>query len=238
MRCCLIIVAKEPVAGQVKTRLAARIGTERTLALYNCFLRDTAALAEQLPDTALAFSFWPATAAPFFRELRPDALLFPQHGDDFGSRLLSGFEQAAAHGFDAMVVIGSDNPGLPAAYIGQAFAALRDYPVVLGPADDGGYYLLGMRTPQPALFHQGIVWSTELVAQQTCAAAAAAGLTMAHVPAWYDIDNAADLPHLYRDLRAAHLGAYAPQTLAQLEAMAQDGLADLLPDSRPTAMER
>ncbi len=226
MRRCLIIVAKDPVAGQVKTRLAARIGAERTLALYRCFLRDTVALASDLPNCALALSFWPPHAAPTFRRLHPSALLLPQRGTDFGGRLLSAFEQASAAGYDEMVLVGSDNPNLPLAYIEQAFAALTAVPVVLGPSEDGGYYLIGMRAPQPALFHTGIAWSTDVVAEQTYAAAATAGLRLARVPPWYDIDTADDLPRLYRDLRAG-VGT-APRTLAQLDMLASDGLADLL----------
>jgi rSAM/selenodomain-associated transferase 1 len=227
MRRCLIIVAKEPVAGLVKTRLAASIGSERAAELYRCFLYDTIALAHQVPMCTLALSFWPPASASRFCELDPTALLLPQHGVDFGSRLLSAFEQAAEAGYDEMVLIGSDNPNLPLGYVTQAFAALDVASAVLGPSEDGGYYLIGMRAPQPALFDRGIAWSTALVAQQTYAAAAAAGLSMARVPPWYDIDTMADLQRLYRDLRSIRRGA-APRTLAQLDALARDGLHDLL----------
>jgi uncharacterized protein len=228
MRRCLIVVGKAPIAGLVKTRLAADIGPAATLALYRCFLEDVAAIADALPECRLAFSFWPVAAAAAFHALRPDALLFPQHGADFGSRLLSAFEQATAAGYDASVLIGSDNPGLPAEYVEQAFAALERAPAVLGPAEDGGYYLIGMRAPQPALFHGGIAWSTPAVAEQTRAAAARSGLTMASAPRWYDIDTLDDLRRLHADLRAGASGAYAPTTRARLDALAADGLADLL----------
>lgn len=228
MRRCLIIVGKAPVAGLVKTRLAADIGAEATLALYRCFLQDTAAIAHQVAGCRLAFSFWPVAAAATFHALRPDALLFPQHGADFGSRLLSAFEQAAAQGYDATVLIGSDNPGLPANYVEQAFAALECAPSVLGPAEDGGYYLIGMRAPQPALFHGGIAWSTDVVAEQTRAAAARAGLAMASVPQWYDIDTLNDLRRLHANLRSGTSGAHAPATRACLDDLARDGLAVVL----------
>jgi rSAM/selenodomain-associated transferase 1 len=228
MRRCLIVVGKAPVAGLVKTRLAADIGPAATLALYRCFLEDVAAIADALPECRLAFSFWPVAAAAAFHALRPDALLFPQHGADFGGRLLSAFEQASVAGYDASVLIGSDNPGLPAAYVAQAFAALEEAPTVLGPAEDGGYYLIGMRAPQPALFHSGIAWSTPMVTEQTRVAAARAGLEMADVPRWYDIDTLDDLRRLHADLRTAGSGAVAPVTRARLDALAADGLADLL----------
>lgn len=226
-RRCLIVVAKSPLAGTAKTRLAAGIGVTRTAALYQSFLNDTIGLAGRIPACRLAFSFWPASAAAFFRELHPDAELLPQQGDDFGSRLLSAFVQAAALGYDRMILIGSDNPGLPIAYVEQAFAALDETPVVLGPAEDGGWYLLGLRTPQPALFHRDIAWSTAVVATQTRVAAAAAGLALVEMPPWYDIDTAAELPRLLTDLRMGHAGAWAPETLRCLETLAQDGLAEL-----------
>jgi uncharacterized protein len=225
---CVFIVAKEPAAGLAKTRLAQGIGTERAVALYRCFLEDIVASVRQLDDCALAFSFWPPEAWPIFRALAPDALLFPQSGADFGSRLLSGFAHAAAQGFDRIVLVGSDNPGLPVDHIAQALAALEHHPAVLGPSSDGGYYMLGLRAPQPALFHPGIAWSSELVAVQTRAAAAAAGLSLAEAPPWYDIDTASDLPQLLVDLRGGRLGAAAPATLARLEAYARNGLAELL----------
>ena len=219
MRRCLIIVAKQPVAGLSKTRLAAGIGPEAALALYRCFLQDTIALAASVQSCALAFSFWPPEAAEFFRALHPTALLLPQAGDDFGSRLLSAFTQASAVGYDQMVLIGSDNPSLPITYIEQAFDRLAESPVVLGSCEDGGYYLIGMRAPQPALFHNGIAWSTEHVAEQTRAAAADANLAVAPIPMWYDIDTAADLRRLYEDLHYGTNGAAAPATLAQLEVL-------------------
>jgi rSAM/selenodomain-associated transferase 1 len=227
-RRCLIVVAKAPLAGTAKTRLAAGIGAERAAELYRCFLDDTVALAARLPGCRLALSFWPAAAASFFRELHPGAELLPQQGEQFGDRLLSAFVQAWTLGYEELVLIGSDSPGLPAAYVERAFAALADAPVVLGPAEDGGWYLMGLRAPQPALFHGGIAWSTAAVAAQTRDAAAAAGLAVAEAPPWYDIDIAADLPRLLADLRAGREGAWAPATLARLEALAEDGLAELL----------
>ena len=215
-RRCLIIVAKDPLSGQAKTRLARGIGDQQARALYRCFLYDTVELAQRFAATTLAFSFWPATSAASFGALANAALLLPQHGADFGSRLLSAFEQAHSQGYDQIVLIGSDNPSLPPQYVEQAFAALATSPTVLGPANDGGYYLIGMHAPQPGLFHPGIAWSTASVAQQTRAAAAEAGLAMAQVPPWYDIDTADDLHQLYTDLAENRLGCAAPRTLAAL----------------------
>jgi rSAM/selenodomain-associated transferase 1 len=220
MRRCLIIAAKEPLPGAAKTRLAAGVGAEAALALYRCFLADTVALAEALPGCRLAFSFWPASAGPFFARMRPDALLLPQRGEHLGERMLSAFEQSCAAGYDRCVLIGSDIPGLPAAHVAGAFDALEQRPAVLGPCDDGGYYLIGLRRPEPALFHGGIAWSTPDVASQTRAAAQAVGIALAEAPPWYDIDTADDLRRLHADLRAGAGGARAPATLGMLDALA------------------
>ncbi|MBC8162847.1 MAG: TIGR04282 family arsenosugar biosynthesis glycosyltransferase [Roseiflexaceae bacterium] len=228
MRRCLIIVAKEPAVGRTKTRLAAGVGAIWALELYRSFLLDTLDQARHIKDCTLAFSFWPPEAAPSFRALYVPALLLPQRGEDFGSRLLSAFEQASKHDFDQMVLIGSDNPSLPRSYVEQAFAALDEHETVLGPSTDGGYYLIGMRRPQPALFHRGIAWSTEVVAEQTRDAATANTIGMTLIPPWYDIDTAADLRLLYRDLVRQPTICVAPRTREVLAEMADSQFADLL----------
>jgi rSAM/selenodomain-associated transferase 1 len=194
-----MIVVKEPVAGQVKTRLATGVGFEAALQLYRAFIADTIALAQSVPGVEIALVYWPEHARAYFQALSSGAHLLPQYGTDLGERLLSAFKQAAAAGFEHCVVISSDSPSLPGAYLVQAFEALEHVPVVLGPCDDGGYYLIGMRTPQPEVFHN-IAWSTEVVYQQTLERIAAAGLQYAALPSWYDIDTVDDLPRLHADL--------------------------------------
>ncbi|MBX0326125.1 TIGR04282 family arsenosugar biosynthesis glycosyltransferase [Oscillochloris sp. ZM17-4] len=214
---CLIIMAKAPIVGLAKTRLSAGVGAERAVALYRCFLEDAVALARQIPGCRPAFSFSPAEAASLFAALCPDALLLPQCPGNLGDRLLDAAAQAAALGYDEIALLAGDTPGIPAHVVEGAFAALATSPAALGPAEDGGYYLIGMREPQPALFRPGIAWGGPEVAAQTYAAAEAAGLDMATLPTWYDIDTAADLPRLHADLRAGR--ARAPATYAALEAM-------------------
>ncbi len=215
---CLIIVAKAPLIGLAKTRLSAGVGAERAVELYRCFLEDAVALAGQIAGCQTAFSFSPAESAGYFAALCPGALLLPQWPGSLGDRLLDAATQAAALGYDQIALLAGDAPGLPAPIVEGAFAALADAPSALGPAEDGGYYLIAMRAPQPALFPPGIAWGTGEVAAQTYAAAAAAGLAMATLPTWYDIDTAADLGRLHADLRAGR--AHAPATYAALAAMA------------------
>ncbi|NNJ08744.1 glycosyltransferase [Chloroflexales bacterium ZM16-3] len=212
---CLIIVAKAPVAGISKTRLSAGVGTERAVEISRCFLEDAVALSRQITGCQTAFSFWPVESAPYFVALHPAALLLPQRGESFGARLHDAVVQAAGYGYDEIALLAGDAPGLSAQIIEAAFSSLADSPAVIGPAEDGGYYLLGMREPQPTLFHPGIAWGTHTVAAQTCAAAEAVGLAMATLPMWYDVDTAADLARLHADLRASR--AHAPATYAALE---------------------
>ncbi|MBA3469526.1 MAG: TIGR04282 family arsenosugar biosynthesis glycosyltransferase [Herpetosiphonaceae bacterium] len=200
----LLIVAKEPRPGQVKTRLGATIGYDQAAQLYHAFTCDTLRVAATLGATRLALAHWPAEAAAHFRRAMPQgALVFAQQGADFGLRLNHAFTQAALAGATRMVLIGTDSPSLPLRNIEQAFAHLADpaIDVVLGPCTDGGWYLMGLRTPQPALF-QEIAWSTEIVYAQTVRRIKACGLALATLPAWYDVDTAADLPHLAADLAA------------------------------------
>ena len=217
MRRCLMIVVKEPVVGQVKTRLAASVGAAYALALYEAFVADTIATAGTVPGADLGLGFWPPSAHAYFRTLCPHAVLFPQRGADLGERLLNAFEQAHAARYEQCVVMSSDSPNVPAAYLRRAFALLDDASVVLGPCEDGGYYLIGMHEPQPALFG-GITWSTEVVYRQTVERAAEAELRLATLPVWYDIDTVADLTRLRADL-AKEPGAVPDATLAVLNHM-------------------
>lgn len=215
MRRCLMVVVKEPVVGQVKTRLAAGVGGAYALALYQAFVADTIATARMVPGVDLGLVFWPPSAHAYFHRLCQDAVLFPQHGADLGERLLTAFEQAHAAGYERCVIMSSDSPNLPADYLQHAFALLDQASVVLGPCEDGGYYLIGLRTPQPVLFRD-ITWSTEVVYQQTLERAEEAGLQLATLPGWYDIDTAADLNRLHADLQR---GAGSSATLGVLNRM-------------------
>jgi hypothetical protein len=212
-----MIVVKEPVLGQVKTRLAAGVGGAYALALYQAFVADTIAVARTVPGVDLGLVFWPPSAYAYFRTLCPHAVLFGQRGADLGERLFNAFEQAYAAGYEQCVIISSDSPNVPAAYLRRAFELLDDASVVLGPCEDGGYYLIGMHVPQPVLF-EGITWSTEVVYQQTVDRAAGAGLQLATLPVWYDIDTVADLTQLRADL-VKQPGAAPDATLAVLNQM-------------------
>ncbi len=194
MTACLVVVAKRPERGKVKTRIAAVLGDDRALELYRSALFDTLALAMSITDVAHVLTYAPATddARDYFEQVAPAFELIPQSGASLGERLGGVFAHLLQR-YRPVVSIGSDSPDLPPAFIARAFEMLRgEADVVLGPADDGGYYLLGMQTMQPTLFER-IHWSTEVVAEQTRQRAADARLRLAELPLWHDLDIVDDL---------------------------------------------
>lgn len=198
----LIVVAKEPAAGQTKTRLCPPLGPQQAADLYACFLHDVLATVRRVPEVRRVIAYTPEAAAPYFRALAPDFALTPQRGADLGERLDALLSAALAAGAAKAVVMGSDSPTLPADYVKQAFAMLDTHDVVLGPTDDGGYYLIGLRRPQPRLLRD-VTMSTPSVLRDTLAIAEELGLRVALLPGWYDIDTVEDLARLRADLAEA-----------------------------------
>ncbi len=191
---CLAVMAKQPERGKVKTRIAAALGDDAAAELYRCALHDTLALALSIGGVRHALSYAPPTedSRRYFEHAAPDFALVPQEGATLGERM-NGTLARLLKSHSPVVLIGSDSPDLPAELVTRALENLRGLAdVVLGPANDGGYYLLGVRSAQPMLFER-IDWSTESVAQQTRARAAEAGLQVADLPPWHDLDTVTDL---------------------------------------------
>jgi uncharacterized protein len=228
-RCALAVMAKAPIAGQVKTRLSPPLTREQAAGLNACFLRDTvASLADASAATGARWviSYMPAGEEAAFRGiLPPGALLLPQRGNGFGDRLLRTSEDLFACGFSSVCLIDSDSPTVPtSAFVRAAeeLAASGDR-VVLGPSDDGGYYLLGVNQRHKFLF-ENISWSTAEVAQQTRERARQLGLPVVSLPTWFDVDEEPSLERLRREFFSPCLGvspepgAYpAPFTRAYLQ---------------------
>ena len=214
-RLALAVMAKRPQAGEVKTRLCPPLTPEEAAELAHCFLADTLKQVRRVPGVERFVAFSPADAEDFFRKQTGAAFsLFPQAAGDLGARLADLTDHWLKAGFAGVIVIGADLPTLPDAVLHEAREVLAGElaDVVLGPADDGGYYLIGLRRPSRALF-AGIAWSTDAVLSQTVARADAAGLRTHLLPPWYDVDVAADLQRLAHDLaddrtRAARTRAY------------------------------
>ncbi|WP_022822875.1 TIGR04282 family arsenosugar biosynthesis glycosyltransferase [Hymenobacter norwichensis] len=188
----LLIFARHPELGRVKTRLAAGIGAEVALAVYEELLQHT---YDVTAGVAAHKTVWlaeaPTTAGrlPAVWSSYEQRLQFP---GDLGLKMQAAFSYAFSRGATAAVIIGTDCPGLTAPTLQQAYAALATHEMVIGPAEDGGYYLLGMNELYQDLFANKS-WSTDSVLAHTLADAARLGLRVAQLPTLRDVDDAADL---------------------------------------------
>jgi rSAM/selenodomain-associated transferase 1 len=210
-KCALAMMIKAPRAGESKTRLVPPLTHEEAAGLSVAFLRDTAAniagaCAEHAEggrrevDPVAAYT--PRGAESAFDELLPrEFALLPQRGESFSERLFYAADDLLRLGYESCCLIDSDSPTLPRALLTAAVAELSrpGERVVLGPADDGGYYLIGMRRAHPRLFEE-IAWSTSEVSAQTIARAREINLDVALLPAWYDVDDGASLRRLCLEL--------------------------------------
>lgn len=195
MKNALIIFLRKPVKGRVKTRLAKSVGDDAALEIYRRLLHHTRSITGQL--AADKFLFY-ADEAPDDEGWQAKALL-PQQGADLGERMLNAFHQVLNLGYDKALIIGSDCLELDAAIVTKAFQQLNEADVVLGPAADGGYYLLGMKALHNTLFQQ-VNWSSSQVFDQTMQKIKQAALTCGLLPCLNDIDTAEDLPLAWRDV--------------------------------------
>lgn len=194
----LIIMARRPTPGQTKTRLCPPLTPAHAAQISEGMLRDTLDLARQVRGVRPALAVSPEGAEGYFAALAPDALLLAQGAGGLGERLARVTGAAFATGATAAAALSSDSPAVPAEYLARAFALLADYDLVLGPTEDGGYYLAALRRPAPTLF-TAVPMSTPLVLHDTLAVAASLGLRAALLPPCYDVDTAVDLARLRAD---------------------------------------
>jgi len=201
----LAVMTKAPQAGRVKTRLTPPLSPEEAAALNTCFLRDTAASISRTTERGRAVGvgvYTPHGSETAYSGILPEGfILVPQRGDLFGERLIAATDDLLQLGFDSVCLIDSDSPTVPDAAFTQAVEHLSDPNdcVVLGPSDDGGYYLIGVKKTHHRLFQQ-IDWSTERVLEQTIAAARELNLPVHLLPTWYDVDDRVTLSRLCREL--------------------------------------
>jgi hypothetical protein len=212
--CALAVMAKAPRAGKVKTRLQPPLSADEAAALNVRFLRDTAeniaAVASEGGSQGL-ICYTPVGDEAAFDDLLPDNFaLIAQRGDGFGERLLHAAEDILSCGFGAVCLIDSDSPTLPASALREAVRELRrsGERVVIGPSEDGGYYLIGLKRAEPKLFER-ITWSTESVYAQTLDRVRETGVELVELPKWYDVDDAATLKVLERELLHDERPAFA-----------------------------
>ncbi|HIJ95015.1 MAG TPA: glycosyltransferase [Desulfuromonadales bacterium] len=194
MKKALLIFAREPLPGLVKTRLAASIGIEAAASLYDAMLQDVLSISRRLIGVETVV-FWACDeeCLPRLAERYRCSSRRQQTGD-LGQRMQAAFEEMFASGCEACCIIGSDSPDLPLACLDEAFIRLADgsADTVFGPCHDGGYYLLGLRKMIPSLFSD-ISWSTPLVFEQSLTAAQQASKKVFLLPEWYDVDTLDDL---------------------------------------------
>lgn len=223
--CALAVMAKAPRPGKVKTRLSPPLTPDQASALNICFLRDTAENIQQVTDASNSAGLVAYTPvgdeAAFDGLLPPGFQLLGQRGDGFGERLLYACEDLFACGFGAVCLIDSDSPTMPQDALLQAVERLSrgGDRMVLGGCEDGGYYLIGVKRPHPRLFEQ-IDWSTERVFDQTMQRAREIGLSVEPLPTWYDVDDAATLERLQREMHVPDAAAYdAKHTRVYLQSL-------------------
>src|SRR5712692_758532 len=213
----LVVMARYPEVGKTKTRLAHTIGHHETVRLYRAFLTDLAQrFAGQLCDLHWAYTpaevdyhAFVATLAPAFAQ---HMRCFPQQGADLGARLLNVFQWTHARHFERTIVISSDSPQISREIVAQAREATHEADVVLGLAEDGGYYLIAMRKPYDVF--SGVPMSTSVVLQRTIELAARQELIVHTLEPLFDIDELPDLLRLAELLRTD--STLAPATAAYL----------------------
>jgi len=198
-------MVKAPRSGEVKTRLVPPLCAEEASLLSACFVKDILAnlltVSESLPVDCYAAYSPPGSEALFHDLLPPQVRMLPPRNVGLANSLPDAIEDLMADGHAGACLVNADSPTLPTSLLVQAMTILRDPGdrVVVGPATDGGYYLIGLKHPHRHLFHD-IDWSTARVYRQTVERAASIGLELVTLPAWYDVDDAASLNWLCREL--------------------------------------
>jgi rSAM/selenodomain-associated transferase 1 len=215
--CALAVMTKAPRAGKVKTRLVPPLTSEEAAALNVCFLQDIASAISNTTRggkaTGIAVYTPVGAEGAYHRILPTDFFLVPQRGESFGERLLLATKDLFHLGFESVCLINSDSPTVPARVFSEAVAVLLrpGDRLVLGPSDDGGYYLIGLKKLHRRIFEK-IDWSTEKVLRQTIERAAQLNLDVHLLPAWFDVDDRATLHRLYETLFGNSGNLSAPAT--------------------------
>ena len=207
--CTLVIMAKAPKPGVVKTRLAQSLPLAAVVELYRCLLDDTMALARSLDDVEVAIMCPASDVEDLSRTVGDSIPIVAQSGDGLAAGLTSVFAHFAAAGHRRIVAFNSDSPHLPASVLKSAFRALAQRDVVIGPTHDGGYYLVGATAPHPGLF-AGDGLGTTNAYEALLGRVRALGLSVSLTDPFYDIDVADDLTRLAGELDS--VPARAPRT--------------------------
>lgn len=214
MNRAIIIMTKIPRAGNVKTRLQPHLSPEQSAEIAAAFLQDAEAKARKVCDKTI-IAFAPASEKDsLFNFVSSNNIFVAQSGKDLGERMFNAFVFAFADGSDSVVMIGTDSPSFPSEFIEQAFDLLENSDAVLGESEDGGFYLIGLRTLRKEVF-ENVEWSSPETFAQTVRNIEKCGLSLSFVPKWHDVDFPEDLERLKFELRENP--KLAPKTAKWLE---------------------
>jgi hypothetical protein len=197
---CLIMFAKYPEKGKVKSRLSQYWQEDMVVCLYRAFVEDLLARLSG-GDYGFRIAYYPRNRAKHFRREFGEAFSYlPQIGTGLGEKMHNAFKKSFSEGYQAVVIIGSDSPDLPPRIVNEAFAALEKGGAVLGPSYDGGYYLIGFggESFTPEAF-EGIAWGADSVGKTTIDILENARIRVHILPAWRDIDRPEDVVALIND---------------------------------------
>ncbi len=198
-RACIVLFARFPENGKVKSRLAATYGAEFVMHLYDNFVADT---LDKVKGTGVPFIIAfdpPDKEDDMRRHFGRDHVYMPQEGNHLGTRMHLAFCRCFARGFDSAILIGSDIPDLPEEILAEALSSLEDHDMAIGPSRDGGYYLIGFKKDTLTLqVFENIPWGTSTVLAETMRVSTARGDHVHLLPQWRDIDTPDDLTDLVR----------------------------------------
>ncbi|MDQ3749750.1 MAG: TIGR04282 family arsenosugar biosynthesis glycosyltransferase [Acidobacteriota bacterium] len=216
MKKVVVIMAKVPIVGTVKTRLRPFLSAEQSATLAECFLRDTVGKAKSLPNE-LIIAYTPVEKLDVLLAILSNEQIFiEQKGVNLGDKMFHAFEFAFVQNSDAVVMIGTDSPTFPAQFITQAFEMLSETDAVLGETTDGGFYLIGLQKLEKEIF-EAVEWSSPKTFNQMVQNIENLGWKLSLLPNWYDVDTPDDLKRLKKDL--SKNPSIAPKTFEFLESL-------------------
>ncbi len=216
MNAALIVFAKVPRPGEVKTRLTPVLTPSEAAQLYEAFLRDALRLYAELEVHVRLYLAPPLPDEPLFQGDGPDAT-FAQEGEGLGERMKNAFRATFDDDYDQACIVGTDHPTLPLPFVRQSFAALEaPRSVCIGPSEDGGFYLLGMNAFYPQLF-EGMSYSHDSVFTNTLARVGTTDARLTVVPRWYDVDTPAMLERMVADLDENERAPHTRKMIDQLD---------------------
>jgi uncharacterized protein len=199
-KAALIIFTRYPELGKAKTRLIPALGEQGATQLHRQMAEHTIQQARALPQVAIEVWYVGGNEKLMQNWLGTDLVYHQQPEGDLGDRLCAAFRSSFAQGYDAVIIVGTDCPALTTTVLAQGFVGLQDHDLTIGPAIDGGYYLIGLQQLVPELF-QGVTWSTATVFKVTLQIADRLHLSLFLLPCLHDIDVPEDLAHLEANFR-------------------------------------